>query len=112
MASHRYYFASQHRWEQNHGFYLSFENSTDEPVCRLETLRLILGVGSGKGWRYLSLPVRWQQGVRYTVRAEIHPDRARLRVGEQTVEESIDGFAPVEGSLTIGEVPPLSLIHI
>lgn len=106
MASHRYYFASQHRWEQNRGFYLSFENSTDEPICRLETLRLILGVGSGKGWRYLSLPVRWQQGVRYTVRAEIHPDRARLRVGDQTVEEPIDGFAPAEGSLTIGEVPP------
>ncbi|MDW8320011.1 MAG: glycosyl hydrolase [Armatimonadota bacterium] len=105
MASHRYYFAHQHHWEQKRGFYLSFENSTEQPVCRLDTLKLILGVGDGQGWHFLSTFVEWRVGVRYRVRAEIHSDRSRLQVGGNFAEERFEGFIPAEGNLVIGEVP-------
>ncbi|MGC8782932.1 MAG: glycosyl hydrolase [Armatimonadota bacterium] len=105
MAQHRYYFAAQYNWQERVGFYLSFENETPEPVCRLSTLRIALGVADGREWRFLSPQVNWQIGMRYHVRAEIQPDVASLWLDGKLVDRKQGGFAAAEGKLVVGQVP-------
>ncbi|GIV16297.1 MAG: hypothetical protein KatS3mg022_1732 [Armatimonadota bacterium] len=105
MTAHRFFFASQFHWEQNKGFYLSFENNTEESICRLHTLQLILGVGDGKGWRFLSPRLKWETGTRYHVRAEIQHDAASLWLDGKLVDLKPGGFVTAEGGLVVGEVP-------
>lgn len=74
-----FWLASQYDWNQNQGFYLSLENSSpDHAPCRIETLRLILGVGDGEEWRFLSSAPPFEFDREYRVEAVIRPGLAEL----------------------------------
>ncbi len=105
MPSHRYHFASQHDWQARLGFYLSLENESEGPVCDTGTLRLVLGVGDGKGWRFIVASPRWEWDRDYHVQARIFHDEAILYLNGQVIGRSAGGFKPGEGTLDVGIVP-------
>lgn len=105
MAGHRYYFAAQYDWQGRHGFYLSFENETSEPRCRLNTLRLALGVADGNSWRFIVGSPRWEWNTTYTLTAQIAEAGASLRLNGTLLGESAGGFRAHRGALEIGMIP-------
>lgn len=105
MTSHRYWFAAQHDWGSQRGFYLNLENETPEPVCKLDTLRIALGIADGTNWRFIVGSPRWDWNATYTLRARITATGATLQLNETTIGESAGGFAPHDGTLEIGSVP-------
>ncbi|GBC96974.1 hypothetical protein HRbin16_02789 [bacterium HR16] len=105
MAQHRYYFAAQYNWQERVGFYLSFENETPEPVCRLSTLRIALGVADGNSWRFIVGSPQWQWDTTYTLKAQITEAGASLWLNGKPLGESAGGFSAHSGALEIGMIP-------
>ncbi len=105
MAQHRYYFVAQYNWQERIGFYLSFENETPEPVCRLSTLRIALGVADGSSWRFIVGSPQWQWNTPYTLKAQITEVGASLWLNGKPLGESVGGFSAHSGALEIGTVP-------
>ncbi len=105
MAQHRYYFVAQYNWQERIGFYLSFENETPEPVCRLSTLRIALGVADGSSWRFIVGSPQWQWNTPYTLKAQITEAGAFLWLNGKPLGESVGGFSAHSGALEIGTVP-------
>ncbi len=105
MTAHRYYFAAQHDWGAKRGFYLSFENETAEPVCRLETLKIVLGVADGNAWRFIVATPRWEWNRTYRLFAQITQDEASLWLNNSPLGESRGGFEAHRGNLEAGLIP-------
>ena len=105
-SQYRFYLAEEHDWGARQGFYLDFENGSEEgSPCKLETLRLLLGVADGKVWRYLHVPCEWEFNREYEVRAVIAPEKTELWFDGKLVGESEGGFAPHAGSIRAAEMP-------
>ncbi|MCC6443978.1 MAG: hypothetical protein IT210_11050 [Armatimonadetes bacterium] len=103
---HRFWLASQHDFGAKRGFYLDFENDSEgNAPCRLETLRLILGVGDGRNWQFPSVTPKWKYNRDYSVKAAMTPGGAELWLDGQKVAESRGGFAPYKDVLTAAHIP-------
>jgi hypothetical protein len=105
MPSHRYHFAAQHDWTRHKGFYLSLENDSDEPVCKLGTVRLALGVGDGNAWRFIVGAADWQWDKTFTLRTHITRQSASLWMNEKLIGESPGAFLAHDGVLEVGAIP-------
>jgi hypothetical protein len=104
----RFYFASQHDFGAKRGFYLDLENeSPDNTLCRLNSLRLIFAVGDGKEWKFLSITPTWETGRTYAVRGSWSnvAGGALFVDGKRAAEELKAGFAAATGPLSYGERP-------
>lgn len=105
-AMHRFWLASQHDWGARRGFYLNFENTSEgEAPCRLETLRLYLGVADGREWRFVSTDVKWETDREYQVAAIISPQGSELRLDGALVAKNEGRFAPDPGRLFACHIP-------
>ena len=106
-SMNRFWLASQHDWGAKRGFYLDFENdSQGEARCRLEGLRMFLGVADGQEWRFVPTGRRrWQLDREYRVRAVIAPGQCELYLDGRLVGRSPGSFAPHPGKLAVGETP-------
>ncbi|MCC6731312.1 MAG: hypothetical protein IT208_18460 [Chthonomonadales bacterium] len=105
-ADNRLYLAAQYDWGAHRGFYVDVENSApgDGP-CRLATMRLILGVGDGKGWRFAEARPRWRTGRAYSVRAVVASGGSTLWLDGRVVGRVQAGFAPRPGPVVAADVP-------
>lgn len=105
-GSHRFWLAAQHDWGNRQGFYFNFENTSEGAVpCKLETLRLILGVGDGQSWRFLFTDVEWEFDRDYTARAVIGPQGAEIWLDGERLGQSPGGFVPSRGPCSTNTVP-------
>ncbi len=105
-SSNRFYFASQYDWGSDRGFYVDVEdNSPDDTPCQLQSLKLILAVGDGKNWRFVSTVPKWTLGVSYRVKAVISPNSAGLWINDASVGQSVGGFVPAGGDLSVHDMP-------
>ncbi len=105
-GDNRFRFAAAEQWGEKRGFYLNLENKTEgDRPCTPATLRLILGIGDGRQWRFLIAQPRWQFDHDYTVGAVILPDRAELWLDGRKVADSPGGFVPGQTRLAACEVP-------
>lgn len=105
-ADHRFYLASQHDFEAKRGFYLNFENAAEGPgPCRLSSLRMILGGGDGKQWRFAERRGDWQVEHTYRARAELTATTGRLLLDGVEVGRIDGGYVPARGPLTYSDVP-------
>ena len=97
-VDNRFLIANQSDFLAKRGFYVNFENSSaDGSPCKISTLRLILGVADGKGWRYAVATPAWELGHTYDVLAVIGPGHAELRLDGKPVQGSDGGFMPLDG---------------
>ena len=105
-GENRLLLASQSDFGNKRGFYLDFENHAPEGTRPpLSTLRLILGVGDGKTWRFLDHVPAWQYDHDYHVKAVIAPDHDELWLDGMKVKDEPGKFAPdTETTLTAGWV--------
>jgi len=101
-GTYRLWVASQQDWEVKRGFYIGFENSSEnEAPCRWQNLSLVLGVADGKEWRFISLKPNWQLGKDYSLRVGINGESAKLFLDGELEGESKGGFAPAKGQLLV-----------
>ncbi|MCL6475961.1 MAG: glycosyl hydrolase [Firmicutes bacterium] len=105
MPSHRYHFAAQFDWARRTGFYLSLENDSTEPICRLDTLRVAMGIGDGNAWRFIVGSADWDWGKTFALRARITQQTASLWINEKLVGESAGAVAAHQGALEVGVTP-------
>lgn len=105
MPAHRYHFAAQYDWQGARGFYLSFENESNEPTCQLTTLRVALGIADGNSWRFIVASPSWEWNRTYSLQAHITDTDASLWLDGKSVGESAGGFAPHSSALEMGMVP-------
>lgn len=105
-AENRFWLASQQDFGGKRGFYLAFENTSqgDQPA-RLNTLRLILGVGDGASWRFPTVTPAWKLHHEYTVTAVIGARSSRLRLDDLPALDSAGAFGPATESLLSNYVP-------
>ncbi|MBC7328346.1 glycosyl hydrolase [bacterium] len=103
---HRLWVVSQHDWEGKEGFYIDFENySQDKSPCKLENLVLALGVADGREWRFIALKHNWELGKDYKLKAEINEEEARLFLNDELKGESRGAFKPAEIRMLINHSP-------
>jgi len=102
-AMHRFSLAHQDDWGAQRGFYLNFENEAEgEGTCRLATLRLFLGVGDGKEWRFIHADGPWHTGREYRARVVITAKAAEMYLDGHLVGRAEGGFAPQPGPVRAG----------
>lgn len=105
-AENRFWLASQQDFGGKRGFYLAFENSSSgEQSARLSTLRLILGVGDGKNWRFPSITPDWKFNHEYTVTAVVGASSSQLRLDDLPPLDSPGAFSPATETLLSNHVP-------
>lgn len=90
----RYSLAKQQEYGLKRGFQLLLEDSAPQIPRKTDSLRLILAVADGKTWRFPTFQLQWQWEHAYQVKAIIGPQRARLWVDGQLIQESVGAFAP------------------
>lgn len=102
----RLYVVSQYDWGAKMGFYLDFENSSEGSYpCKLENLRLILGIADGNNWRFISTNPKWQLDRDYTVKAIVDSKRGELLLDGELVGKSEGSFRPAKGDVTLYHIP-------
>ncbi len=102
----RHWLAAQHDFGANRGFYLNFENTSDEGrPCTLGTLRLILGAADGQRWRFVVAQPSWQIGKEYSARGVIGAEGAELFLDGASIGREAGGFVPDAGPVTLNSVP-------
>lgn len=106
-GENRLWLASQFDFGAKRGFYLDFENhAPDGTPPHLATLRLILGVGDGKSWRFLDDTPAWQYGHDYHAHAVLAPGHAALWLDGRKIKEADQTLLPdPAGTLTAGLIP-------
>lgn len=107
-GENQFWLASQQDFGAKRGLYLAFENSppSGQP-CPLKTLKLILGVGDGKTWRFPSMTPDWKLNHAYTVTAVIGANKSQLRLDDLPPVDSPGAFMPATaaGALLSNHVP-------
>lgn len=102
----RLYIVSQYDWGAKTGFYLDFENSSEGATpCKLENLALILGIGDGANWRFISTKPNWQLDKDYRVKAIIDSQKGELYLDGKLVGKSEGAFRPTKGEITLYHIP-------
>lgn len=87
--------ASQDDWNNNLGFYIDLEATTDaDGQCHFDTLTLYTGVANGTSWRFLPFQPSWQYGHQYEVVVTIAPSYTDVQVDGALIQHSAGGFAP------------------
>ncbi|MBI3920297.1 MAG: hypothetical protein HY318_02675 [Armatimonadetes bacterium] len=105
-SSHRFWLAAQHDWVAKKGFYLSFENSSEgDAPCKLDSLRLILGISEGKNWRFVVSPSGWGLDREHQAKGVLTPTSAELWLDGKTVGKSEGGFVRDESPLMANYIP-------
>jgi hypothetical protein len=102
----RLYLVSQYDWGNKTGFYLDFENSSQGSApCKLETLRLILGIADGKNWRFIVATPNWQFNRTYSAKAIVNRQKGELYLDGELIGVSEGGFLPLKGELSLYNLP-------
>ncbi len=103
----RLHLASQYRWETKAGYYLSFENEAPEgAAARLATLKLVLGVGDGRQWRFVGAPAGWATtGREYRLRAECGAQSGGLWLDDRLLGRTDGGYQPAPVPVEVNAVP-------
>ena len=105
-ADNRLYLVSQYDFGAKTGFYLGFENATNaENHIPLSTIRLILAVGDGANWRFLSTQPAFETGRDYVVTGTIALQSARLDLDGKKLEEQPCRLQPDDTPLLINDSP-------
>jgi hypothetical protein len=105
-ADNRLYLVSQYNFGAKTGFYLGFENATNGANrVPLSTVRLILAVGDGTNWRFLSRQPAFETGRDYVVTGTIAPQKARLELDGKTLQEESCRLKGDESPLLINDSP-------
>ncbi|MGB9877921.1 MAG: glycosyl hydrolase [bacterium] len=105
-GENRLYIVSQYDWGNKKGFYLDFENSSEGSAsCKLETLRLILGIADGTNWRFVVATPKWQFNRDYKAKALVTQQKGELYLDDKLIGVSEGGFHPAQGELSIWSIP-------
>lgn len=106
-SDNRLMLASQSDFGAKRGFYLDFENSAaGDAKPKLATLTMILAVGDGKNWEFLSYTPAWQVNHDYHVRAVIAPSGNQLWLDGKKIKTGTTHLAPdTTDVLTAGSMP-------
>jgi len=99
-AGCRFYLADQCDWTGTRGWYLNFEGADRA------TMSLILGVGDGQTWRFMSFGPNLQVGHRYVVRCCLSPTEATLLVDNQEIGRSPGRWQPGPSRFACNTIPP------
>jgi hypothetical protein len=102
----RLYILSQYDWGNKTGFYFDFENSSQGSApCKLETLRLILGIADGKNWRFLVATPNWQFNRTYSAKAIVNRQKGELHLDGELIGVNEGEFLPLKGELSLYNIP-------
>ena len=105
-ADNRLYLVSQYDFGAKQGFYLGFENATNEgKPMPLSTVHLILAVGDGANWRFLNTQPAFETGRDYVVTGTIAPQNARLELNGKLLQEAPCRLQPNDTPLLINDSP-------
>lgn len=106
FALERFWLAVQHDFEAQRGFYLDFEPVAEgKSPSRTKELKLVLGVGDGKAWRFVAANPEWEIDRDYEVRAVLAPDAQSLWVDGKKVGTSEGSFVAESARLRANEIP-------
>jgi hypothetical protein len=105
-AANTFYLANQGDWPGKRGFYVSLEcRHAGDESCRLQMMKLVMGVADGEEWRFITAQPEWQFDRSYKLKAVITGNDARLWLDGKEVGSSAGGFAPLDRDLTLNEMP-------
>jgi hypothetical protein len=95
-SDNRVWLAQQNDFERCKGFSLNLENSAPDGPLRLATLKIVLGIGDGKAWRYIEHTPAWRLDKDYTIQAVVSPGVATVFLDGVLIGESKGAFEPAE----------------
>ncbi|HEY3267319.1 MAG TPA: hypothetical protein VGM37_10360 [Armatimonadota bacterium] len=104
-SPNRLYLAEQYDYGAARGFFLDFENDASSGPCRLSSLQLIVGVGDGANWRFISHTPVWQYDHVYTAAAVVRPSSCELWLDGVRVGVKSGASRPATGDLTVNDIP-------
>ncbi|HSV16563.1 MAG TPA: hypothetical protein VLI90_20030, partial [Tepidisphaeraceae bacterium] len=102
----QFWLAAQHDWSANRGFFLALEAPipAGQP-SRIEDVKLVLGVGDGSQWKFISARVDWKLDQKYQVKAVIKDGTAQLSIDGQRVANEPARVAPAAVELGFNAQP-------
>ncbi len=106
VPENRLLIASQMEFGNNLGYYLDFENAQQGTApCKLNTLKLILGVADGTRWQFTATDPNWRPGTTYNAIATITPTGAKLILNGDVAGTSSGGYKLAKQPIVFNHVP-------
>ena len=103
-AENRVTLVAQSDYDAKQGFFIDFENAGPGAAIPLSGLKLVLGIGDGKTWTFLSSSPDWQLDHDYSLDAKITPTESTLTLDGQQVNGKTGGYLPHAGSVEMNTV--------
>src|SRR3954469_19347312 len=102
----QFWLAAQHDWSGCRGFFfvVSAPFAPGHPST-LDDAKLIIGVGDGKAWHFISGRKEWKLDTAYTAKAVINNGNAELWIDGQRVANEAAPLAPAPLDLAFNEQP-------
>lgn len=91
-ADNRVWLAQQNDYEGKKGWSLNLENGAPDEPLHLATLKIVLGIGDGKAWRYIETVPAWRLDKEYELQAVISADTAKVYLDGAMLDESKGAF--------------------
>ncbi|HEY7087983.1 MAG TPA: hypothetical protein VH518_07830, partial [Tepidisphaeraceae bacterium] len=102
----QFWLAAQHDWGGCRGFFFVVEApfAAGQP-SRLDGAKLLLGVGDGSRWKFVSGQVNWKLDQTYSAKAVIKDGAAEIWVDGQRIAQDSANFTPAGVDLAFNQQP-------
>lgn len=105
-ADNRLMVADQFDFGAKKGFYVDFENNGPDGVpLKLDSLKLILGVGDGAQWQFAFANAAFHMGDMLRIHAVIGGGKGVLNLNGSEVGSITNALSPIDAPLSGGETP-------
>lgn len=98
--SNQFYLAAQYDWGAARGFFFAVEGTPgNKQPANLDSAHLILGVGDGHNWHFITGSTAWTRDTRYETRAVIQNGSAEITLNGRRLAKMDCQFVPATGPM-------------